>query len=220
LNETLHTGESSQDAAPADAAKTRRRQRAKTLAAVGGALLVGVVFFTAGSRSSTTPPAAAPTALATPAATSVAVTTGPPGPTAPTVSVVESTAVGADALPIGSSGTFSTAEASGIVTVRSASWPEPAESASGVAPVIEVDIQVTSGEFMVTLASFGLQDSKGNVYPPLSGAAGDGELASGQLLNAGGNASGVIAFDAPRQPLTLLFSNPSSAEMLTWRMPE
>jgi hypothetical protein len=90
----------------------------------------------------------------------------------------------------------------------------------GVLPVIEVDIQVTTGQFLVTAACFGLQDSKGNVYPPLSGAVADGELASGQLVDAGQQVSGLVAFDVPRQPLTLVFTGPDRRALLTWRMPE
>jgi hypothetical protein len=160
-----------------DDAKPRRR-RGATIAAIGVAVVVGAVLFSAGGGSSS------PTVPATTAsAPTVAVSTGPPGPTAPTVSVVESTAVGPDA--IGSSGTFSTAEGSGVVTVRSAQWQEMPTAPQGVLPVLEVDIQVTTGQFLVTAAYFGLRDSKGNVYPPLSGAVADGELASGQLLDAG-----------------------------------
>ena len=78
---------------------------------------------------------------------------------------------------------------------------------------------MTSGQFVTDPASFGLQDSKGTVYPELSGAT-DGELASGQLLDAGQKASGLIAFDVPRQALTLRFSGPAGPALLTWRMPE
>jgi len=218
LSKSLHTDETPTHGDPMadEAAKAQRRQRVMTVAGVGAAVVVGALFFTAGGGSSTAPNGSAPTG----SGQSAQVTTGPSGPTAPTVSVVESTAVGSDAMAIGSSGTFSTEEGSGVVTVSSARWQETAESTSGLLPVIEVEIEVTTGEFMVTAASFGLQDSKGNIYPPLSGAVGDGEFASGQLLGAGGKASGVVAFDAPRLPFTLLYSNPSSADLLTWRMPE
>ena len=185
--------------------------------AVGAAIVVGALFFTAGGGGSSAPTAPATTA-STP--TTGAVTTGPPGPTAPTVSVVESTAVGPDAMAIGSSGTFSTAEGSGVVTVRSAQWQRDGRQRLRGLPVIEVEIQVTSGQFVVTPASFGLQDSKGDVYPRLSGAAVEENWPVGQLLDAGGQASGVVAFDAPRQPLTLRFPARPGPALLTWRMPE
>ncbi len=199
----------------ADTATKARRQRALTIAAIAGAVVVGALLFTAGGGSSS--PTVPSTAASLP---TTAVTTGPPGPTAPIVSVVESTPIGPDAMAIGSSGTFSTVDWSGIVTVRSAQWQEIADSAGGVLPVIEVEIQVTTGQLIVTAAYFGLQDSKGHVYPPLSGVVADGELASGQLLAAGGQVSGLVAFDAPRQPLTLRFSGSASPALLTWRMPE
>ena len=153
-----------------------RRQRWVTIAAIGGAVVVGALLFSAGGGGSSAPTAPSSTA----SAPATAVTTGPPGPTAPTVSVVESTAVGPDALAIGSSGTFSTEEASGVVTVTNAEWRETADSASGVLPVIEVKIQVTAGQWVADPFNFGLQDAKGEVYPVLAGAVED-QLAAGDI---------------------------------------
>ena len=176
--------------------------------------MVGALLFSAGGGSSSpTDPATTGSAPAT------AVTTGPAGATAPTVSVVESTAVGPEALTIGSSGTFSTAEGSGVVTVKTAQWQESADSASGVLPVIEVDIQVTAGQWVAHPSNFELQGAKGETYPVLAGAVED-QLAADQLLDAGGSASGFVAFDAPRQPFTLVFTGPDGKALLTWRMPE
>ncbi len=201
--------------AATDGAPKPRRQRAVTIAAIGGAVVVGALLFSAGGGSSPAPTDPATTA----SAPATAVTTGPPGPTAPTVSVAESTAVGPDALAIGSSGTFSTEEASGVVTVSNAEWRETADSASGVSPVIEVKIQVTAGQWVADPFNFGLQGAKGEVYPVLAGAVED-QLAAGQVLDAGGTASGFVAFDAPRQPFTLVFTGPDKKALLTWRMPE
>jgi hypothetical protein len=185
--------------------------------AVGAAIVVGALFFTAGGGGSSAP--TAPTTIAS-TSTPGAVTTGPPGPTAPTVSVVESTAVGADAMAIGSSGTFSAEDGSGVVTVTSARWQqETAGSDAGDYPVIEVEIQMTSGRFVVSPASFGLQDSKGDVYLRLSTSV-EGELAVGQTVEAGGRAAGAVAFDAPRQSLTLRFPAGPGPALLTWQMPD
>ena len=199
-----------------DGAAKARRQRILTVVTVGAAIVVGALFFTAGGGGSS-----APTTPATTASTPTVgvVTSGPPGPTAPTVSVVESTAIGADALAIGSSGTFSTADGSGVVTVRGAQWRETADSASGFLPVIEVEIQVTAGHWVTHPFNFGLQGARGEVYPVLAGAVED-QLADGQLLDSGGAASGFVTFDAPRQPFTLVFAGPDGKALLTWRMPE
>jgi hypothetical protein len=85
------------------------------------------------------------------------------------VTYAVSTAVGPDALAIGSSGTFSTPAGSGVVTVRSTEWRETADSASGL-PVIEVEIQVTAGQWVAYSFNFGLQGAKGEMYPVLAGA--------------------------------------------------
>jgi hypothetical protein len=135
------------------------------------------------------------------------------------VSYAVSTAVGPDALAIGSSGTFSTPEGSGVVTVRSAEWRETADSASGFLPVIEVEIQVTAGQWVAYPFNFGLQGAKGEMYQVLAGAVED-QLATGHLLEAGESASGFVAFAAPRQPFTLVFAGPDQKALLTWQMPE
>jgi hypothetical protein len=59
----------------------------------------------------------------------------------------------------------------------------------------------------------------GEAYPVLAGAV-EGQFAADRRPDAGGSASGFVAFDAPRQPFTLEFTGPDGKALLTWRMPE